>query len=614
MQYYNTVWIAASFLHSIVEERMQMCYNCSSFYLDAAIECDRKERWKKEMCNQPLPIGVDNFEKLVTRGYYLVDKTLFIKELLERKGDVNLFTRPRRFGKTLNMSMLQYFFEDARNEDGTKQDNRALFEGTKIMRAGEAYLSHMGQYPVISISLKSAKQPDFDMAYHMIVRQIVEEYERHAFLLQKPGMEEMKERYMEIMQEKADRNTMNDSLRFLSRCLEKYYGKKVIIFIDEYDVPLESAFFAGYYDQMVSFVRSLFESCLKTNASLEFAVITGCLRIAKESIFTGMNNLEMISILNRNYDEYFGFTEEEVKQICVDYHLEHKYETAKKWYDGYIFGNAHVYNPWSVIRFIKDMLADDTAFPSAYWADTSSNSIVRTLIERADDDTKEEIEALIEGKTVEKPLHEDITYDEIYNSIENLWNFMFFTGYFRKVSERMDERTSQIFSVFTIPNEEVRLIFRNKILTWFGEKVKAKDRTGLFQALLSHDVQTLEEEIAELLIETISFNDAYESFYHGFLAGILAGMKGYVVKSNREGGTGRSDLFIRPLTRRKEAFVIEFKVAKRYEQLEAKAQEALVQIKERGYEKELQDDGYAKVFSYGIAFFGKDCLVKEQTL
>lgn len=563
------------------------------------------------MCNQPLPIGVDNFEMLVTRGYYFVDKTLFIKELLDKKGAVNLFTRPRRFGKTLNMSMLQYFFEDARNEDGTKLDDRALFEGTNIMQTGETYLSHMGQYPVISLSLKSAKQPDFDMAYHMLVRQIADEFRRHRFVMQKDMSEEQKQRYTQIVWEKADRNTMNDSLRFLSECMEKYYGKKVIIFIDEYDVPLESAFFAGYYEQMISFVHSLFESSLKTNSSLEFAVITGCLRIAKESIFTGRNNLEMISILNRNYDEYFGFTEEEVKQICADYHLEHKYETAKKWYDGYIFGNAHVYNPWSVICFIKDMLADDTAFPSAYWANTSSNSIVRTLIERADDETKEEIEALIEGKTVEKPLHEDITYDEVYQSIDHLWNFMFFTGYFRMVSERMEKKTNQIFSIFAIPNEEVRLIFRNKIRTWFADKVKAKDRTGLFQALLTHDVQTLEEEIAELLMETISFNDAYESFYHGFLAGILAGMKGYVVKSNREGGSGRSDLYIRPVTRKKEAFVLELKVAKRFQDLETKAQEALNQIKERQYVRELHDDGYARVCSYGIAFFGKDCLVKE---
>lgn len=560
---------------------------------------------------QPLPIGVDNFEKLVTRGYYFIDKTLLIQDLLDKKGDVNLFTRPRRFGKTLNMSMLQYFFEDDRKSDGTKQDNRYLFAGTDIMQTGERYLSYMGQYPVISLSLKSAKQPDFDMSYHMLVRQIADEFRRHRFIMDKNMSEEQKERYTQVLWEKADRNTMNDSLRFLSECLEQYYGKKVIILVDEYDVPLESAYFTGYYEEMVSFIRSLFESAFKTNASLEFAVITGCLRISKESIFTGMNNLEIISILSRNYDEYYGFTEEEVKKICMDFGLSHKYETAKEWYNGYIFGNAHVYNPWSVIRFIKDMLADDTSFPCAYWANTSSNSIVRTLIERADEDTKEEIEALIEGKTVEKPIHEDITYDEIYDSVDNLWNFMFFTGYFCKVSEWMDEQ-DHLWAAFSIPNKEVRYIFRTKILTWFEEKVKVKDRTALFGALINHDAQTLEEEIAQLLLETISFNDAYESFYHGFLAGILSGMKGYVVKSNREGGSGRSDLYIRPVTRRKEAFVIEFKVARRFSELEKKAEEALKQIDERQYVKELNDDGYEKVFRYGIAFFGKDCLVKEQ--
>jgi len=507
------------------------------------------------------------------------------------------------------MSMLQYFFEDARKEDGTKKDNRYLFHGTRIMEAGEGYISEMGQYPVINLSLKSAKQPDFDLAYRMLVRQIAGEFERHQFVLKEDMREGRKERYLEIMDEKADRNAMNDSLKFLSECLEKYYGKKAIILVDEYDVPLENAFFAGFYEEMTGFIRSLFESAFKTNSSLEFAVITGCLRISKESIFTGMNNLEIISILNKNYDEYFGFTEEEVKQICRDFKLEHKYETAKEWYDGYIFGNAHVYNPWSVVRFIKDMLADDTSFPSAYWANTSSNSIVRTLVEQADDIAKEEIESLIEGKTVEKRVHEDITYDEIYHSMDNLWNFMFFTGYFRKTAERMDAQDG-LWATFAIPNKEVKYIFRTKILAWFEEKVKAKDRTRLFQALLDHDTETLEEEIAGLLLETISFNDAYESFYHGFLLGILSGMKGYVVKSNREGGTGRSDLYIRPVTRRKEAFVMEFKIARKYREMEKRAEEALRQMEERQYVRELHDDGYEKVGRYGIAFFGKDCLVR----
>lgn len=560
---------------------------------------------------KPLPVGVENFEKLITRGYYFVDKTLLIRELIDKKGDVNLFLRPRRFGKTLNMSMLQCFFEDVREDDGTKREERNLFEGTRIMQAGESYLSYMGQYPVISLTLKSSKQPDFNLAYHMLVRQIAQEFRRHRFVMKKNMPQDQKERYEKIIWETADKESYIDSLRFLSECLERYYGKKVIVFIDEYDVPLENAFFEGFYDEMVSFIRSLFESVFKTNSSLEFAVVTGCLRISKESIFTGMNNLEINSILNRNYDEYFGFTEKEVKKICADFELEDKFPVAKEWYDGYMFGNAHVYNPWSVIRFIKDMLADHTAFPLAYWANTSSNSIVRTLIEHADYQTKEEIEALIEGKAVEKTIHEDITYDEVDYSMDNLWNFMFFTGYFRKDSERMDQKTKQIFAVFSIPNEEIRLIFRTKILAWFDETVKVKDRSKLFQAFLGHDEQALEREITELLMETISFNDAYESFYHGFLAGILSGMKGYLVKSNREGGTGRSDLYIKPVSRKKEAFVVEFKVAKNFQEMGKKAQRALEQIADRQYTRELTDDGYAQVFRYGIAFFGKDCAVRS---
>jgi hypothetical protein len=296
--------------------------------------------------------------------------------------------------------------------------------------------------------------------------------------------------------------------------------------------------------------------------------------------------------------------------LCKDYNIEHKYETIKEWYNGYIFGKTNVYNPWSLIRYVRDILADDDNFPSAYWANTSSNSIVKSLIERADDDTKQEIEALIEGNTVEKPIHEDITYGEIYDTMDNLWNFMFFTGYFKKIGERMDERTKQKYAELTIPNHEVKYIFRTKILSWFQEKVKEKDLTRLYTALINKDVPVFEEELSEMLLETISFNDAYESFYHGFVAGVLSGMKGYITKSNREGGTGRSDLFIKPVTRRKPAYVIEFKIANKFSELDKRADDALQQIEDRKYVQELNDDGYATVIKYGIAFFGKDCLIK----
>jgi len=559
---------------------------------------------------KPLPIGIDDFKKLITRGYYFVDKTMLIKELLDKKGDVNLFTRPRRFGKTLNMSILQCFFEDARDDNGNKIDNKYLFDGLNIMQTDVCHLSYMGQYPVINLSLKSGKQPDFEMAQDSLIDEIQQEYYRHGYILKNNALSPaIKEKYELIMTGKAKKIEYAKSLEFLSQCLEKYYGKKCIILIDEYDVPLEHAFIKGFYEEMLGFIRSLFEYALKTNTSLEFAVITGCLRISKESIFTGMNNLEMISILSKNYDEYFGFTEEEVEKICSDYRLEKHYDIIKEWYNGYIFGNANVYNPWSVVRYIKDLKADENEFPSSYWANTSSNSIVRSLIDIADEATKEEIEAIIEGKTLVKPVHEDITYDEVYETMDNLWNFMFFTGYFRKVREWMDEKTKQAFVELAIPNEEVKYIFRRKVLSWFGEKVKQTDRTRLLQAVVDCNAAVVEEEIGEMLLETISFNDAYESFYHGFLTGILAGMKGYIVKSNREGGYGRSDLFISPVTRRKAAFVVEFKIAKSIQELETKAKEAIQQIKDRKYIKELNDNGYEIVHKYGIAFFGKDCQV-----
>ena len=559
---------------------------------------------------KPLPTGVDNFEKLITRGYYFVDKTLLIKELLDKKGDVNLFTRPRRFGKTLNMSMVQYFFEDSRKDDGTKVDNRSLFDGLSIMESGERYLSHMGRYPVIALSLKSGKQPDFNLSRKMLIRQIADEYKRHRFILQGNLLEIDKIRYQNIMEECAKEEDYNDSLKFLSQCMEQYYGNKAIILIDEYDVPLENAFFAGFYEEMTAFIRSLFESALKTNSSLEFAVITGCLRISKESIFTGMNNMKINSILNKSYDEFFGFTEVEVMRLCDDYHLTHKFPLIKEWYNGYVFGNVNVYNPWSVISFIGDLQVDENELPASYWANTSSNSIVRTLIEMADDETRSEIEQLIAGKTIEKQVHEDITYDEIYKTMDNLWNFMFFTGYFRRVGERMDVETKQRYVELKIPNEEVKYIFRNKVLGWFQETINRKDLSVLYHALIRQDPATLEQELTELLMKTISFNDAYESFYHGFIAGVLSGMNGYTVKSNREGGRGRSDLYIKPVTRKKPAYVIEFKIAGKFSEMEAKAEDALEQIEDRNYCQELFDDGYETVICYGISFFGKDCLVK----
>ncbi len=559
---------------------------------------------------KPLPIGIDNFKKLITRGYYFIDKTLLIKDLLDNKADVNLFTRPRRFGKTLNMSMLQYFFEDRYNEiTGEKEENSYLFEGLNIMTSGEKYTSHMGKYPVINLSLKSAKQGSKELAFRCLREEIANEFRRHEHILNKDILKESEDRYRKIMNEDDDMSLYATSLRFLSNCLEKYHNKKVIILIDEYDVPLENAFFEGFYDDMIKFIRSLFESALKTNSSLEFSVITGCLRISKESIFTGLNNLEIISILNKSYEEYFGFTNKEINKICNDYDLNDKYEELKDWYNGYIFGDENVYNPWSVVRYVKDMRINGEEYPTSYWANTSSNSIVKSLIERADDKTKNEIEALIEGKTIEKPIHEDITYDEVYDTLDNLWNFMFFTGYFKKISERVDREDNR-FIELAIPNKEVKYIFRTKILKWFNEKIKTENLSYLYTSILNGDIKVFQKEINRLLRKTISFNDAYENFYHGFIVGILSYMDGYIVKSNRETGDGRSDIFIKPLSIFEKAIIIEIKVCNKPKEIFTKCDEALKQIEDKHYEDELNEQGYENIIKYGMAFFRKDCLVK----
>ena len=435
------------------------------------------------------------------------------------------------------------------------------------------------------------------------------EFERHYYLLDSDMPDEMKERYKSILSGHTDLDVLKGSVQFLSNCLERYYGRKVILLIDEYDVPLENAFVCGFYDEMIDFIRALFESALKTNPSLGFAVITGCLRISKESIFKGLNNLTVISILNEQYDEYFGFKDEEVRKLCDDYGLSHKYEVIKNWYDGYRFGSADVYNPWSVIQFMFDLLANENCYPKAYWANISSNSIVRELIEIADESVRAEIELLIDGGTIEQPIHEDITYGEVYETMDNLWNFMFFTGYFRKVSGRISENDIR-YLTFRIPNREVRYIFYTKVSAWFQAKMKQRDMSRLHNAFIQKDVAVLEEELNDIMLETISSMDEHENYYHGLVAGLLTGIKGYITKSNRETGKGRCDLFVKPVSRRKEAFIVEFKVTKKLGELGARADEALAQIEDRNYAKELIDDNYSMISRYGIAFCGKECMVK----
>ena len=550
----------------------------------------------------PLPVGVENFEDLIQTGYYFVDKTLFIRELIDMKGKVNLFTRPRRFGKTLNMSMLRYFFEMG------KADNAELFQGMKIMDAGEEYLAHMGKYPVISISLKSMKQLTYDDAFYCLQEELAREFKRHDELLPRLLYEEDREKYLRFIGRKAEPKEYLDSLKFLSECLFQCYGRKAIILIDEYDVPLENAYFSGFYDKMVSVIRALFESALKTNDNLEFAVITGCLRISKESIFTGLNNLKIMSITSRTYAEHFGFTPEEVEQILRDYGLEDNLKIVKQWYDGYRFGESEVYNPWSVINYVDSCYHDKKAFAKPYWSNTSSNSIVKNLIEQADISVKQEIERLIEGGTIEKPIHEDITYDDMNSTQDNLWNFLFFTGYLKKISERQEGET--IYMEMAIPNSEVRYVYKNAVLRWFEERTEKKELMPLYESLLNGKADELAEILSENLMETISFYDYQESYYHGFLAGMLKNIGNYIVQSNRESGNGRPDILVRYPSVRGKAVIIEIKVSKTYQGLEEKCDEALNQIEEQKYEEALRQEGYRDILKYGVAFYRKECMVK----
>ncbi len=559
-----------------------------------------------------LPIGVENFADIV-KNYYYVDKTMFIKELLDLKGAANLFTRPRRFGKTLNLSMLRYFFEDT-GDANKNEENKKLFCGMKIMEEGENYTGQMGMYPVINLTLKSAKQRDMETAYYMIQTGIAAEFERHRSIVE-AGREHLSgneyERYIAIAEEKADEKEIRNSLLLFCRCMHKITGKDTVILIDEYDVPLENAYFAGFYEKMVDFIRSFFEAGLKTNDYLQFAVITGCLRISKESIFTGLNHLNIVSMLDKRYSEHFGFTESEVREMMSYYEVGSRFSTMKEWYDGYIFGNTDVYNPWSVIKFLYDLSADIHAFPRPYWINTSSNDIIKELITGADRETGEQIEMLLRGNTLDIQVHEDITYGDMHSRGESLWNFLYFTGYLTKKSEYFKE--SSVFLRVKIPNTEVKTIYQNTILGWFRQVIQKKDFHTLYRGLEEGDAEKVRDIINSQLFSTISFYDSAENFYHGFLAGILSQSENYLVKSNRESGNGRSDIMMKSPSLRGRAFILEIKVSACIDDLEADAEKALQQIYDKKYEQELRMEGYRKIDCYGIAFFRKDCEVRFGT-
>ena len=551
-----------------------------------------------------IPIGIEDFAQLINRGCYFVDKTMMIKDLIDGGAMVTLFTRPRRFGKTLNMSMLQRFFEK------TDNDNSYLFEGLNITGAGEQYIAHMGQYPVISISLKGMKQPTYELAFYEYKNIITKEFNRHCSLLDSNELLPTdREKFEKIFYGTDDDNVYVNAIRLLSDCLSKVYNKNVIILIDEYDVPLENAYFNGFYNKMINLIRSALESALKTNNSLEFAVLTGCLRISKESIFTGLNNLKVNSIRIGDFSEYFGFTTEEVKTLTDYYGMSDKFDMIKNWYDGYCFGFIDIYNPWSVLNYIQNALSIPDAPPEPYWSNTSSNSIIYKLIRESSEETREMIEKLMNDGSVTVPIYEDTVYADIDVNSDHIWSFLLFTGYLKQINIELHDNL--LYLTLVIPNIEIKSIYQRTILQWFKEKTVANSREELFNALIAEDIETIEDTICDWLDETISFHDEQENYYHGFLTGLLSGFKGYTLKSNRESGDGRPDLMLLERRRHKLAVIIEIKATKEFTKLDYWCDEALKQIEEHRYETELINDGYQNIIKYGVAFCKKSCRVKK---
>ena len=567
-------------------------------------------------------VGYENFKEFIDEEMYYADKTLLIRDVLENGGKVTLFTRPRRFGKTLALSMLRTFFEAEVDRNGEAVDNRRYFSGMKVMECGEEVLSKMGRYPVIKLSLKSAMQPTLRGAFLKIRDEIVDEYGRHIYVdgseLLTPAQRQSFASFLlprkaeEIRTEEelaVEMDLYSTALRTLSDCLYKYHGQKVVVLLDEYDVPLENAYFSGFYSEMIGFIRSLFESALKTNDSLEFAVVTGCLRISRESIFTGMNNLKINSIRDERFSEGFGFTEVETEKMLREYGMEDRIPEAKEWYNGYLFGKNEIYNPWSITAYVDAIANNGRKFAEAYWANTSSNSIIKDMVFHADDDVKEELDLLIQGGTIEKMIHEDITYGDIHESEDNLWNFLFFTGYMKEVSERREGK--YILATMKIPNLEVASIYERQIKKWFEDVVKASDRGDFYRAVLEGDTTGMEDFLNVLLDKCISTFDSAESFYHGFFLSLLFGLPGYTPKSNREAGDGRPDIVLEPKRPRDPAIIFELKRRKKFSQMQGGIREAFGDIREKRYEEGVLDDGFLGVKSYGVCFCRKSCIIER---
>ena len=560
-----------------------------------------------------LPVGIDSFEKLRREDFYYIDKTGLIRDLLNNWGEVNLFTRPRRFGKTLNMSMLKSFFEIGAD--------KTLFDGLLISQETALCEAYMGKFPVIFISLKGVDGLTFEDAYGMLRRIIRAEVSHHQYLRDSERISrEEKEAFEEILGNKAE--DIEDSLRLLSQLLYQHYGQKTVLLIDEYDVPLDKAFHHGYYREMVALIRGLFGQALKTNEYLQFAVLTGCLRVAKESIFTGLNNFKVLSIIDPRFDEHFGFTDAEVKQLLADYGLESHFDEIKEWYDGYRFGDVDVYCPWDVINHVDLLRAKPDAWPQAYWINTSGNDMVKRFVDKADQTTRDEIEKLVAGGFVEKQLRLDLTYDEIDNTIDNLWSVLFTTGYLTKIGEvKVPDSESYAYKL-VIPNKEVREVFILQIQEWFKAVVANDDDTMklLSKAILDKDEKQITRQLNIVMSRMISILDTKapdamkENFYHGLLLGLLRGSNpDWLIKSNRESGDGFSDILIEPEDP-DAGIVIEVKYAKEMKELDAACETAMAQIKNKRYDEALRDEGRYDILAYGIAFCRKRCRVVGEKL
>lgn len=562
------------------------------------------------MLKKKFPVGVDIFEKVIKQNFYYVDKTGLIAELLHNWGEVNLFTRPRRFGKTLNMSMLQSFFEIGRDS--------TLFDGLKIADEKELCSEYMGQFPVISISLKGVEGLTYTDAVAALKSIIGWEAMRFPFLAESDKLSASeRELYKALVEVKQGQFTMPDvilpmSLKNLSSLLAKHYEKQVILLIDEYDVPLDKAFQQGYYNEMISLIRSLFGNALKTNPDLYFAVLTGCLRVSKESIFTGLNNMKILSITNVRFDEYFGFTDREVKELLQYYELTEYYDVIKKWYDGYQFGKVAVYCPWDVISYCDNLSVDLSMPPEDYWSNTSSNNIVRMFIGKADKRTRDEIETLIEGKTITKEIKQELTYNELDKTIDNLWSVLFTTGYLTQRGK--DGRKYQL----AIPNLEIRELFVTQIREWFNE-VSKQDTSKLnkfCEAFPQKNTEIIENLFNEYLWNTISIRDnavakeKKENFYHGILLGLLSYKENWYVKSNAESGEGYSDILIE-IPESRTGIVIEMKYAENGH-FDTACKAALKQIQEKKYETKLEKDGMKEIIKYGIACYKKSCCIEVE--